>query len=196
MKKDYLEAGEFVTTHGIAGELRLYPWSDGPDFLAGFSTFYLDGAGRRPLQVAQIRPHKNICIVRLEGVDSIEAARPMIGRTVYIAREDANLPAGRFFVQDILGAEVVDDATGESYGTIHAVTHPGRHDVYEIHGPAGQVWFFPAAEPFIAAIDLEAGRVRVKPIEGMFEAESPKAEKPKRKQKPDVEGAGEAENAD
>lgn len=168
MQKAYLEAGEFVTTHGIAGELRLYPWSDGPAFLTGFSTLYLDEAGKKPLKVAQIRPHKNICIVKLEGYDSIEQSRPLIGKAVYIARADVQLPPGRFFVQDILGAQVVDDATGERYGTIHAVTHPGRHDVYEIHGEAGQVWYFPAAEPFVADIDLAAGIVRVRPIEGMF----------------------------
>lgn len=177
MKKEYLEAGEFVTTHGITGELRLYPWSDGPDFLSGFSTIYLDEAGRKPLRVLQARPHKNICIVRLEGVETIEAARPFIGKTVYIARADARLEPGRFFVQDILGAEVLNDETGESYGHIHAVTRPGRHDVYEIHAPGGQVWFFPAAGPFVASIDLDAGAVRVRPIEGMFDAGEKAGEK-------------------
>ncbi len=174
MKKEYLEAGEFVTTHGIAGELRLYPWSDGPDFLSGFDTLYLDDAGKRPLRMLAVRPHKNICIVKLEGIATIEQARPFVGKTVYIARADAHLAPGRFFVQDILGAQVVDDATSRAYGTIAAVTHPGRHDVYEIHGPEGQVWYFPAVQPFLASVDLDAGQVRVRPIEGMFEQEAPK----------------------
>lgn len=181
MMKPFLEAGEFVTTHGITGELRLYPWCDGPSFLAGFSTFYLDEAGRQPLKVEGLRPHKNICIVQLEGIGSIEAARPLIGKVVYIKRADAKLPPGRFFVQDLLGAVVLDDETGVSYGTLRAITHPGRHDVYEIHGPNGQVWYFPAVAPFLASVDVEAGVVRVRPIEGMFEEEEQKAPKPNRK---------------
>lgn len=166
--KAYLEAGEFTTTHGIAGELRLYPWADEPAFLSGFSRLYLDGAGKKALAVTQMRPHKNILIVKLDGVDSIEAARPYIGRTVYIARADANLPEGVHFVQDLLGAAVRDAATGEDYGTIAAITHPGRHDVYEITRPDGGTALFPAAPPFIERIDAENGLVLVKPIPGMF----------------------------
>ncbi len=171
MKKEYLEAGQFTTTHGVAGELRLYPWCDEPAFLAGFSTLYLDAGGQKPLAAEAIRPHKNICIVRLRGVDSIEAARPYIGRTVYIARAEAKLPPGAHFVQDLLGASVVDAASGEVYGSIAAITHPGRHDVYEIARPGGGSVLFPAAPPFVQAVDAEAGRVLVKPIEGMFPEE-------------------------
>lgn len=169
MQKAYLEAGEFVTTHGIGGELRLYPWSDGPAFLQGFDTLYLDDEGKKALKAEAIRPHKNICIVRLEGVASIEAARPYIGKTVYIARADVQLPEGRFFVQDLLGARVVDDDTGEDYGTVSAVTRPGRHDVYEVTRPEGGISLFPAVAPFLRGQDLEEGLVRVAPIEGMFD---------------------------
>lgn len=166
--KDYLEAGEFTTTHGVVGELRLYPWSDDPAFLQGFRTLYLDDAGRKKLQVLSIRPHKNICIVKLDGIDSIEAARPYIGKLAYIARRDAKLPPGRFFVQDLIDAHVLDADTGEDYGSIRAVTRPGRHDVYEVHTPADETVLFPAVEPFLVSTDIEAGKVMVRPIPGMF----------------------------
>ncbi len=166
--KPYLEAGEFTTTHGICGELRLYPWCDEPSFLCGFSTFYLDDAGRRPLALCTVRPHKNICIVKLDGVDNIEAARPFIGKTVYIARADAHLPAGTHFVQDLLGAAVVDADNGTAYGLIRGVTRPGRHDVYEIEQPSGEIALFPATEPFLVKTDPKAGVVLVRPIPGIF----------------------------
>ena len=89
--REYLEAGEFVTTHGIGGELKLYPWCDGPEFLQQFKRFYLDANGAKPLAVAATRPHKGMCLVRLQGVESIEAARPYVGRRVWIARVDAAL---------------------------------------------------------------------------------------------------------
>lgn len=168
MKKAYLEAGEFVTTHGIGGELRLYPWSDSPAFLAGFERLYSSPTGGKPLEVAQIRPHKNICIVKLAGVDTIVDARPYIGKTVWIARADADLPEGRFFVQDLLGARVQDADTGEVYGNIATITHPGRHDVYEIQRPGGGMSLFPAVEPFLVKVNTESGEVWIRPIEGMF----------------------------
>lgn len=169
--KPYLEAGEFTTTHGIGGELRLYPYADDPGFLTGFSTLYLDDAGKRPLAVVQIRPHKSICVVKLAGVDSIDDARPYIGKTAYLARADAKLPEGRYFVQDLLGARVVDADSGEVYGTIHAITRPGRHDVYEVARPDGSSVLFPAVDSFIAGTDLAAGEIRVRPISGMFDGD-------------------------
>ncbi|MDL2293921.1 ribosome maturation factor RimM [Ruminococcaceae bacterium OttesenSCG-928-D13] len=168
MLKPFLEAGEFVTTHGINGELRLYPWCDEPAFLTRFATLYLDDAGKKPLPIAQMRPHKNLVIAKLAGIDSIEAARPYIGKTVYLARADAALEDGAHFVQDLLGATVRDAATGVDYGTIKAITHPGRHDVYEIETPGGETHLFPAAPPFMERIDVENGLVLIKPIEGMF----------------------------
>jgi 16S rRNA processing protein RimM len=169
MKKAFLEAGVFVTTHGVAGELRLNPWCDEPAFLADFTTLYLDECGRLPLRVTRIRPHKSLCIVQLEAVTSMEAARPYIGKMVYIARADAPLPKGRHFVQDLLGAVVRDADTGRDYGAIQAITHPGRHDVYEVARPGGGTRLFPAAPPFVERIDADEGLVLIRPIPGMFD---------------------------
>lgn len=192
MQKQFLEAGEFVTTHGTAGELRLYPWSDGPAFLSQFSTLYLSAEGGKPLRVLAVRPHKNLCIVRLEGVGSIAEARPYIGRTVYINRADAPLPPGRHFVQDLLGAFIEDADSGEVYGTLQAITHPGRHDVYEVLRPGGGSSLFPATAPFLVSIDAEAGHILVRPIPGMFDEETKPAppKKPRRPKGADGKGGG------
>lgn len=178
MIKPYLEAGEFVTTHGIAGELRLYPWSDDTGFLTRFKTLYQTADGKKPLRVVQVRPHKNMCIVELEGVETVEQARLLIGKTVYIARADAGLEEGRCFVQDLIGAKVVDGDTEQEYGIIADITHPGRQDIYEVHSPAGAVFYFPAVEPFLGKVDAENEVVTVYPIPGMFEEELEK--KPKK----------------
>jgi 16S rRNA processing protein RimM len=159
------------------GELKLYPWSDSPQFLLPFATLYMDGAGKKPVKVQQMRVHKNMCLVKLEGVNNIAEARPYIGRTVYIARADADIGEGRVFVQDLLGAKVVHVQTGEMYGNITAVTHPGRHDVYEVTAETGDVFLFPAVGEFVEEIDVERGVVKVLPIDGMFEVQ------PERKQK-------------
>ena len=179
MKKRFLEAGEFVTTHGVAGELRLYPWCDSPQFLADCEVLYLGADGEYPLRVVSVRPHKNLCVVRLDGVESIEQARPFIGKTVYIDRGDAQLPQGHYFVQDLLGARVVDADNGREYGRVQEVTHPGRHDVWRVGGEDGE-YLFPAVPPFLVSLDLEEEVARVRPIEGMFEPPEEQPQKPRR----------------
>lgn len=167
--KEYLEVGQFVATHGVEGELRLYPWSDEPDLLAQIRQVYLAPDGRAPIKILGARPHKRVCLVKLAGVSSVAQARGYIGQVVYARREDLPLPEGRFFIQDLLGAQVVDAETGQIYGSIQNITHPGRHDVYEVLDDAGKVWLFPAADPFLDEIDPVAGRISVRPIPGMFE---------------------------
>ena len=110
--KAYLEAGQFVTTHGVLGELKLYPWADGPEFIACLPRLYISPQGGAPLELERVRAHKGMCIVKLRGVDGMDAARAYIGKTAYFARADAKLPPGRYFVQDIIGCEVRDAATG------------------------------------------------------------------------------------
>jgi 16S rRNA processing protein RimM len=167
--KQYLEAGEFVTTHGIGGELKLYHWCDDANFLINVKTFYFSENGQGQAQVASIRVHKNACLVKFCNVNNIDEARPYIGKIAYISRGDVKLPKGSFFIADILGAKIIDAKTGEEYGHIKNVSHPGRHDVYEIERESGQMVLFAAAPPFIDNIDIENKTVKIKPIEGMFE---------------------------
>ncbi len=179
--KDFLEVGEFTTTHGINGELRLYPWCDDIDFLLGFKTLYLDKNGTKPLPVISLRPHKNLCIAKLENVNSIENARVYIGKTVYIARKDAKLAPDTYFVQDLLGASIQDADNGTLYGKITAITHPGRHDVYEIAMPCGETVFFPATQPFLVETRIDDSLILVRPIPGMFDPEPKKPKTPRKK---------------
>ena len=64
MRKQYLECGKVVTTHGVAGEVRLQPWCDSPEELVGVKTLYLDAAGTEPVRIVRARPHKNVVILR------------------------------------------------------------------------------------------------------------------------------------
>ena len=73
--KQFIEAGEFVTTHGVMGELKLYPWCDGPEFVAALPRLFFTPEGGRETKVEAVRAHKGMCLVKLKGVDSIDAAR-------------------------------------------------------------------------------------------------------------------------
>ena len=161
MKQQYLEAGQIVNTHGIRGEVRILPWTDTPDFLRKFKTLYVDG---KAMQVLSASVHKQQVIVRFSGIDDINAAMPLKGKTVYIDRADAKLPRGRFFIQDILGAEVVTES-GESIGKLTDVLDLPGGAVYEVKGETEHL--IPAVPEFVRKVDVEAGVITVHLIEGM-----------------------------
>ena len=167
--KQFIEVGEFVTTHGVMGELKLYPWCDGPAFVAALPRLFFTPQGGRETKVEAVRAHKGMCLVKLEGVDSIDAARPYIRKVAYFKRSDAQLPKGRYFIADMIGCEVVDAETGKVYGKITDVTHPAASDIYEIETPNGEKVLFPAVKEFVAHIAPEDGVVKINPIKGMFD---------------------------
>ena len=161
MKQQYLEAGQIVNTHGIRGEVRILPWTDTPDFLRKFKTLYVDG---KAMQVLSASVHKQQVIVRFSGIDDINAAMPLKGKTVYIDRADVKLPKGRFFIQDILGAEVITE-TGETIGKLTDVLDLPGGAVYEVKGETEHL--IPAVPEFVRKVDVEAGIITVHLIEGM-----------------------------
>ena len=109
MKQRFLEAGQIVNTHGIRGEVKIVPWCDSPEFLCGFDTLYIDEA---PIRLRAARPHKGNVLAALEGVDTVEGAMALKGKTVHIDRADVTLPEGRHFLADLIGLRVVDADNG------------------------------------------------------------------------------------
>ena len=160
-KSQYIEAGEIVNTHGVKGEVRISPWADSPDFLAGFKTLYIDG---RPVKVVSARPHKGFVIAALEGVEDVNAAMSLKGRRVSVARADIKLPADRYLMVDIIGATVVDEFRGEVGKLIDIMETPAS-PIYVVKGESEHL--IPAVPEFIRSVDAENGVVTVRLIEGM-----------------------------
>lgn len=158
---EFLDCGQIVNTHGIHGEVRIVPWADSPDFLRGFGTLYVDGA---PQKVTSARVHKGSVIAKLDGVDTVEKAMRLKGKTVQIRRADAKLPEGAFFLADIIGLDVVDEA-GQRLGTLKEVLSPSRQQVYVVAGE--REILIPAVPEFILETNIEGGYLKVRLIEGM-----------------------------
>ncbi len=167
MKKQYLDSGRIVGTHGIKGEVRIEPWADSPAFLAAFKTLYLDERGETKLKVRS-RPHKNITLCKIEGVDTVEDAERLRGRIVYIDRNDVRLEEGVHFVQDLLGLEARDLDTGEVYGKLTDVLRTGANDVYEITRD-GKKYLVPVIDEVVREINTEEGYVLLTPMKGIFD---------------------------
>lgn len=168
MQKQFLEAGKIVNTHGIAGEIKVQSWCDSPEVLTEFDTLYWkDGT---PVQVQKAVVHKNCVLMRLKGVTSMEQAEALRGKILYLSRDDVDLPEDLVFIQDIIGLEVYDERTEQVIGKIRDVlTNNPAQDLYEIDGTNGKRLYIPAVQPFLQSIDLEAGRVYIRSIEGLLD---------------------------
>lgn len=158
---EFLDCGQIVNTHGIRGEVRIVPWADSPEFLRGFSTLYADG---KPIRVTSSRVHKGSVIAKLEGVDTVEQAMVLKGRTVQIRRSDAKLPEGSFFLADIIGLDVVNEA-GNKLGTLKEVLSPSIQQIYVVQGE--REIMIPAVPEFILETNIQGGYLKVRLIEGM-----------------------------
>lgn len=168
-RKRYLEAGRVVGAHGVRGELRMEPWCDSAGFLKQLKWFYLDRDGKERREILAARPHKSLLLVKLQGVDTVEQADALRRKILYLDREEAVLPEGRYFIQDLLGLSVQDADTEAVYGVLTDVIETGANDVYEITSPEGKIYLMPAVSEMVPEISLEKGRILVRPIRGIFD---------------------------
>ncbi len=171
MIKEYLEIGQVGATHGVRGEFRLNPWCDGPEFVKKFKTFYRDAQGNSPVKVISCRPHGHVCVVKIEGVDTIEQAKELRNTVFYIKRSDVNLPEGKWFVSELIGCDVIDaDDNSIHYGTLKDVEAVVANDIWYIDTPDGEV-IIPAIKDVVIRCDVENNKVYIRALKGLFDNE-------------------------
>ena len=168
-RKPFLEAGQIVGTHGVRGEVRVQSWCDSPEIFASLKTLYWDAAGTQPVRVKS-RVHKNLALAKLEGVDTVQDASALRGRLLYLARADLKLPAGRYFIKDLIGMAIVDADSGHPYGTLTAVSDTGAYPGYHMAMEDGRDILIPAIPSVIVEVNLDADVIRLRPLEGLFDA--------------------------
>ena len=161
-KKEFIEAGRIVNTHGVAGEVKIEVWLDSPQFFKSFKKLYTK-AGEE-LKVLSARTHKGFVIAKLDGIGDINEAMRLKGKDVSIRRSDAALPKGAFFLQDIIGAKVVDE-DGNEIGTLVEIMERPSSNIYVVKGETEHL--IPAVPEFVMSTDIDSGLVTVRLIEGM-----------------------------
>ena len=165
MLKQYLEVGKITNAHGVMGEVKVQPWCDSPEFLCQFKTLYVDQV-HVPYKVERARPHKNMVILKLEGVTDMNGALAMRNAILHIDRKDANLPKGSFFLADIEGLEARDAQTGAVLGKVAEILTLPASNVYVIRGGEREI-MIPAVPAFVAETNVEEGYIRVNMIDGI-----------------------------
>ncbi len=161
MKEKFIEAGEIVNTHGVRGEVSIFPWTDSAEFLRRFKTLYID---EKPMTVTASRIHKNRLLVHLEGVADVSEAMRLKGKVVKIDRQDARLPEGAYFLQDLMGARVLGE-DGAEIGVLTEIIETPANQIYVVRGAAEHL--IPAVPEFIMSTDADTGTIIVRLIEGM-----------------------------
>ena len=158
MKLQFIEAGEIVTTHGVRGEMKVLSWMDSPETLCEFDRVRVAG---REYIVESCRIQKSCNLLKLEGIDTMDDAQAMRGKTVELYREDIDDEV--IFAAELIGMDVLCD--GESLGKIADVLDYPGNSVYVVKGE--HEYMIPAVKQFILSTDMENNVMQVKLIEGM-----------------------------
>lgn len=172
MRKDFLEIGKIVGSHGIKGLAKVQYWCDDAEFFAKFKTFYLKKSGGYDAVIAEsAKPHGNIILLKLKGVNTIEEAEQFRGNILYIKRDDAKLEEGRYFIEEIIGVKVYDFETKEFLGILKDVTENPANDIWHIEKD-GKEYLFPAIKQFINKVDIEKEEAYITAPRGTFDDEN------------------------
>ena len=163
MKLEFVKAGEIVTTHGVKGEVKVLPWLDSPEDLCDFERCRISG---KEYTIEGCRVQKTCNLVKLSGVDTMEAAQMMRGKVIELYREDISDEV--IFADELKGVEVYSN--GEKIGIIKDVLDYPGNSVYVVKGE--YEYMIPAVKQFILSTDVDANRMEVMLIQGMRSDES------------------------
>ena len=158
MRLQYIEAGEIVTTHGVRGEVKVLCFLDDPEMLCDFDRCRIDG---KEYTMETVRVQKTCNLVKLSGVDTMEAAQALRGKILELYRED--IDEAVIFAAELIGMEVYSE--GNQIGKITDVLDYPGNSVYVVKGQ--YEYMIPAVKQFILSTGMEKNEMQVKLIEGM-----------------------------
>lgn len=168
MRKQYLEAAKIVAPQGLKGEMRVQYYCDGAEFFNELNRLFL-GKDKQEVKLISSRPHGNLAVLKLDGINTREDVTPLIGKLLFINRDDIELEEGVYFLQDLIGLTVNDVDSGKTYGVVDDIYQNGAADVYSIKTPEGKQLMFPAIPEVLINRDIDGGVITIRPLKGLFE---------------------------
>lgn len=168
--ENYLRVGVFANTHGIRGEIKVYPTTDDVSRFKKLKRVTMDTKqGALALEVEGVKFFKNMVILKFKGIDNINDIEKYKGSDLLVSREDAvPLEEGEFYLADIMDMPVVDES-GRSIGVVQEVLQTGANDVYLIKRRDGGELLLPAIKSCILDIDFENNQMKVHVLDGLEE---------------------------
>ena len=167
--EDLLKVGVITTTHGVRGEVKVFPTTDDAERFLDIEYVLLDtGRELRRLNIQHVKFFKNLAILKFEGIDNINDIEMYKGRDLWIPREEAQeLGEDEYYVADLIGMDVLLE-NGEKFGVIRDVMETGANDVYVVELPDHQEVLLPAIRECILDVDLEENVMTVHLMKGLL----------------------------
>ena len=165
--EDLLKVGVITTTHGVRGEVKVFPTTD-PERFLDLEYVILD-AGRemKKLEIRNVKFFKNLVILKFNGIDNINDIEKYKGKRLLVDREHAvKLKKDEYFIADMIGMDVFTE-DGELFGALKDVMETGANDVYIIEMSDGKEVLVPAIKQCILDVDIENRKMVIHLLEGL-----------------------------
>lgn len=166
---DLLKVGVITSTHGIKGEVKVYPTTDDSMRFKKCKELILDyNKEHCILKVESVKFFKNKVILKFEGIDNINDVEKYKGSELFVTRENAiKLSKDEYFIADLIGLKVVEE-DGEELGILTDVMETGANDVYVVRMKEDKELLLPAIKDCILEVNTEEGFIRVHVMEGLL----------------------------
>lgn len=168
--EDFLRVGVISSTHGLRGEVKVFPTTDDAGRFREMKEVLLDtGRERIPVEIENVKIFKQFVILKWKGYDDISDVEKYRGKELWISRENA-APLGEdeYFIADLIGLTVMAD-DGVRLGELTDVIQTGANDVYSVKMEDGREALFPAIAECVQSVDIEKGVMVVHVMEGLLD---------------------------
>ena len=168
--EDLLQVGIITSTHGVRGEVKVYPTTDDPRRFRRLKEVVLDtGREKLNLEIEGVKFFKQFVILKFKGLDNINDIEKYRQKSLYVTRKNpVRLQGDEYFIADLIGLKVQDE-DGKELGTVKDVIETGANDVYEVEMADGKSLLLPAIKQCILNVDVENGTMQVHVLEGLLD---------------------------
>lgn len=166
--QEYFEIGQIVNTFGIKGMVKVVPYTEDITNFERLKKIYIKQKKQKTeYEIEEVKYHKNMVLIKLKNIDTVEQAENLRNATIEIPRKDATpLEEGTYYIADLLGMEVFTDE-GELLGILQDIYNTGSNDIYVVKNELGKQILLPGIEDVIKEVLLEENKIIVHIIEGL-----------------------------
>lgn len=170
--EDLYQVGAITQTHGIKGEVKVFPLTDDISRFKNMKNLLLDGGrdGYINLEVENVRQQKNLVILKFKGIDNINDIEKYKGHGLFVTKENrVELKEDEYFIADLIGVSVyLDTDENTVFGEITDVLQTGANDVYEITMSSNKTVLVPAIKDCIKSVDMENKKMIIHLLDGLL----------------------------
>ncbi|MBQ6888501.1 MAG: ribosome maturation factor RimM [Lachnospiraceae bacterium] len=168
--EEILQVGVISSTHGVRGEVKVFPTTDDVKRFKRLKEVILDtGKEQMTLEIEGVKFFKQFAILKFKGFDNINDIEKYKGKSLFVTRKNAvKLKKDEYFIADLIGMKVLDEEDKE-IGELKDVIETGANDVYVITMSDGKELLLPAIKQCILAVDVEGGTIKVHILEGLLD---------------------------